>query len=169
MSVLPWPGVTAWPAPRPRAVRTDRSSTIGLRSTDWKIAGSSPPAPPGPAPTTPIPAAAGAAGGAVAAGVASAAAAVPIGAAWGVAAIVTERMSSGWLIMSAGYDVRRFEGLVAGRPLASIVTPSPDATTSRQPILSVNDGAEDGVVVGPLRSAGGSAANPHSIPIRGGA
>src|SRR5258706_2388403 len=77
MSVLPWPGVTAWPAPRPRAVRTDRSSTIGLRSTDWKIAGSSPPTPPGTAPTTPIPAAAGAAGGAVGAGVASAATAVP--------------------------------------------------------------------------------------------
>ena len=38
-SVLPWPGVSAWAAPRPIAVRSDISSTTGDRSAAPKIAG----------------------------------------------------------------------------------------------------------------------------------
>ncbi len=48
MSVLPWPGVRAWPAPSAAAVRIETRSTTGERSVERKIDGSSPPVtPPG--------------------------------------------------------------------------------------------------------------------------
>ena len=48
ISVLPWPGVSACPAPSAIAVRTDNSNTIGVRVASRKIDGTSPPpTPPG--------------------------------------------------------------------------------------------------------------------------
>src|SRR6478736_9050096 len=53
MSVLPCPGVRACPAPRAPAVRMETRSTIGDRSDERKIDGSSPPVtPPGTDPGT---------------------------------------------------------------------------------------------------------------------
>ena len=67
MSVLPCPGVSACPAPRAPAVRSDTSSTIGDRSVERKIAGRSPTlTPPG---TEATAGAATTTGGAVATGV----------------------------------------------------------------------------------------------------
>ena len=46
MSVLPWPGVSAWPAPRAIASRIDRTATSGVRSARNR-SGMSPDTPPG--------------------------------------------------------------------------------------------------------------------------
>src|SRR5258705_9179940 len=83
----------------------------------------------------------------------------------GVAWIDAERMSSGWLMRSVGYDVSRFDGLVAGRPSALIATPSPDGTISRQPIRSGYEVSVNVTVAGPVSAAASGAVNAHSIRI----
>src|SRR3989304_4233918 len=47
MSVLPWPGVRACPAPRAIARRIEPRATSGVRSATRKRSGISPPTPPG--------------------------------------------------------------------------------------------------------------------------
>ncbi len=47
ISVLPWPGVSAWPAPNANAVTSERAMISGVRSTTLKIVGSSAATPPG--------------------------------------------------------------------------------------------------------------------------
>ena len=54
ISVLPCPGVRAWPAPRAAAVNNDTSRITGVRSAERKIDGRSPvPTPPGTPATAP--------------------------------------------------------------------------------------------------------------------
>ena len=83
----------------------------------------------------------------------------------GVATIVADRMSSGWLTRSCGYAVRRFDGLVAGRPSAATATPSPDATISRQPIRSGYETSSNEIDVAAEIGAASVATNVHSIRI----
>jgi hypothetical protein len=98
----------------------------GVRSTTLKIVGSSAAMPPGTAPLLPAGIGSLAAGAVVAAGTGST----------GETVIVAVLMSSGSARRSAGYWVRRSEGLVVESPPDSIATPVPVATISRQPIRS---------------------------------
>ena len=74
-------------------------------------------------------------------------------------------MSSGWLIRSVGYVVSRDVGLVGGSPLASIVTPSPVATISRQPSRSAYEVSSNAIVVRSSMGAASVATYAHSIRI----
>ena len=120
INVLPWPGVSAWPAPIRTALRSEPRRTSGVRSAVRKMLGSSPATPPGTAPAPdaveppapdavappapeaiePLPAAPLTAPPVAGAGLGAADGRTAFGSAR--ASIVAERMSSGVAIRSAG-------------------------------------------------------------------
>src|SRR3954470_8091801 len=142
MTVFPCPGVNAWSAPRPAAVRSAARTTAGVRLVTRKIAGMSEATPPGTAPTGAGVALLAADGAGDAAGGAttvsgSASVKTAAGSAGPPGPVVnsTDVSRSGVVSSALGYARSRSDAVVVRSvPAAGVaVTPSASTTISRHP------------------------------------
>ena len=157
MSVLPWPGVSAWPAPRAKAVDERQSEA---RAASGRPRGRSPAARRRPAGTRRPRMAAPPAGSAAAEAASPRADGGRRDDDRGRADV--ERLAEE---VRPGRSSARRDGLVVGSPPESIATPSPVATISRQPIRSGYDGSSNVTVARSAEMVAAAQRSAHSIRI----